>query len=202
VFNTIRCAKCSSPVQKGSHSCWFCGAAVQWVEPTITTPPAGLQQGPAHSEAIQAVPGLSEPLSSSAIQTSPRPTAEATPRQQPAESKSCPMCRKDIPHTAVKCKYCGAVFDNRVSTSWGPSLGGHVHRDHRGGTVLTMGLLGLFCCALLAPIAVVMGVLDLQAMAQGRMDSEGQGRTIAGLIFGILGLLPLAAWVIALALHR
>jgi hypothetical protein len=111
------------------------------------------------------------------------------------------MCKRDIPHTAVKCKHCGAVFDNRVSTSWGPSLGGHVHRDHRGGTILAMGLLGLLCCAFLAPLAVVLGALDLQAMSQGRMDSEGQGLTLAGLILGVLGLVPCAAWSLAIAGH-
>jgi hypothetical protein len=116
------------------------------------------------------------------------------------------MCKKDIPHTAVKCKYCGAVFDNRVSTSWGPSLGGHVHRDHRGTLVLFLGLTSLLCeflgGVLLGPIAVVMGALDLYAMSQGRMDSEGQVKTAIGLIFGAFtSLLLFLGVLIALASH-
>jgi hypothetical protein len=116
------------------------------------------------------------------------------------------MCKKDIPYTAVKCKYCGAVFDNRVSTSWGPSLGGHVHRDHRGTLVLGLGVTSVLCCflggALLGPFAFVMGVSDLYAMSQGRMDTEGQIKTAIGMILGAFSsLISFLGILMVLASH-
>jgi predicted Zn finger-like uncharacterized protein len=68
-------------------------------------------------------------------------------------------------------------------------------KPHRGGTVLTLGILSIvpgLCCALLGLvlgiIAISMGNTDLQAMARGRMDRSGQGSTKAGWICGIIGV--------------
>jgi hypothetical protein len=62
---------------------------------------------------------------------------------------------------------------------------------HRGGTVLVLGVLSLFCAAgmLLGPAAVVLGTIDLRAMARGSMDRAGASLTRAGQVCGILGTL-------------
>jgi len=60
-------------------------------------------------------------------------------------------------------------------------------RPHRGGTVLTMGILGLVCCIVFAIIAWVMGSSDLKEIQAGRMDPSGEGLTRAGMICGIIG---------------
>jgi hypothetical protein len=71
---------------------------------------------------------------------------------------------------------------------------------HRGGTVLTLGILGIVGAAVFAfcfPLLVVnlfltlpawlMGQSDLRAMKAGAMNREGRGMTLAGFILGIFG---------------
>jgi predicted Zn finger-like uncharacterized protein len=66
---------------------------------------------------------------------------------------------------------------------------------HRGGTVLTLGILSLvfscFCCLVSLPMGIAsisMGSNDLSAMNDGRMDSTGRGLTLAGLICGVISI--------------
>ncbi len=73
---------------------------------------------------------------------------------------------------------------------------------HRGGTVLTLGIAGLFGAAVFAfcwPMLAInlfvtlpawlMGQADLRAMQAGAMDPEGRGTTRAGYLLGIFGTL-------------
>lgn len=57
---------------------------------------------------------------------------------------------------------------------------------HRGGTVLTLGILGLVCCQILGIFAWVMGSGDLKKMDAKQMDPAGRGNTNAGMICGII----------------
>lgn len=81
---------------------------------------------------------------------------------------------------------------------------------HRGGTVLTLGILGLlgaavfsFCWPILAInlfltlAAWLMGQSDLRAIQAGAMDPEGRGLTRAGYLLGVIGTFgTLAVFVI------
>lgn len=60
---------------------------------------------------------------------------------------------------------------------------------HRGGLILTMGILALVCNFFLIPgiMAWVLGRSDLKEIAAGNMDPEGRGMTQAGMILGIIG---------------
>jgi hypothetical protein len=74
---------------------------------------------------------------------------------------------------------------------------------HRGGMILTLGLVSLFCNVLLVPgiLAWVWGRSDLRQMKSGFMDRTGESLTMVGMIIGmVMTLLPLAAivWVIIL----
>jgi len=75
---------------------------------------------------------------------------------------------------------------------------------HRGGLILALGILGIVCCFICGIVAWVMGNNDLKQMAEGRMDSSGQGLTQAGKICGIvsviLTVLGLIAWVVMMIL--
>jgi hypothetical protein len=66
-------------------------------------------------------------------------------------------------------------------------------KPHRGGMILTFGILGLLCCGIFAILAAVMGSNDLKEMAAGRMDRSGEGMTRVGQILGFVGL---GLWVI------
>jgi hypothetical protein len=71
---------------------------------------------------------------------------------------------------------------------------------HRGGTVLTLGILGLVICFVCGIIAVVMGGSDLRAMREGRMDPSGEGSTKAGYVCGIVSLCLAAVGIVLFAL--
>lgn len=73
---------------------------------------------------------------------------------------------------------------------------------HRGGSILTLGIMSLFCNFLMIPgiVAWVGGVSDLKKISAGQMDPSGRGTTQAGMITGIFGtILHGAFWLIALA---
>jgi hypothetical protein len=59
-------------------------------------------------------------------------------------------------------------------------------RPHRGGAILTLGILSLVICAPLGIFAWVMGSNDLTEMKRGQMDRSGEGLTQAGRILGII----------------
>lgn len=77
-------------------------------------------------------------------------------------------------------------------------------RPHRGGVILTLGILGIVCCFILGIIAWVMGNNDLREMAAGRMDPSGQGLTQAGKICGmvsvILQIIGFVIWLLFMAI--
>ena len=60
---------------------------------------------------------------------------------------------------------------------------------HRGGLVLTLGILGLVICVICGIIAWVMGKGDLQKMDAGLMDPAGRGLTQAGKICGMISVI-------------
>jgi hypothetical protein len=65
-------------------------------------------------------------------------------------------------------------------------------RPHRGGLILTLGILSLVCCGPLGIVSLIMGSMDLGAMQRGEMDRSGQGMTRAGQILGIVAV----AWMV------
>jgi len=74
-----------------------------------------------------------------------------------------------------------------------PSPAPRVHRPHRGGTVLALGIVGLVVCWPCGAFAWSMGNADLRDIRAGRMDPTGEGMTqggrICGMIATILGLI-------------
>ncbi len=61
-------------------------------------------------------------------------------------------------------------------------------QPHRGGLILTLGILSLVCCGVFTGIpAWIMGNNDLAEIRAGRMDREGEGTTNAGRICGMIG---------------
>lgn len=68
-------------------------------------------------------------------------------------------------------------------------------QPHRGGGVLTLGILGLACCVICGIIAWVMGSGDLKEMDAGQKDPAGRGMTQAGMICGIISV---ALWAVGI----
>lgn len=68
-------------------------------------------------------------------------------------------------------------------------VAGHAYQAaHRGGMILTLGILAIVCNVLAIPgiMAWIMGSGDLKKMDAGIMDPEGRGMTQAGMIMGIV----------------
>ena len=59
---------------------------------------------------------------------------------------------------------------------------------HRGGWILTLGVMSLLCCNLLGIAAWLMANADLRLMDNGAMDPAGRGLTVAGKVLGIISL--------------
>ena len=61
-------------------------------------------------------------------------------------------------------------------------------RPHRGGTILTFGIIGVLCCMPFGIAAWVMGASDLKEIRAGRMDPSGENITQAGMIIGMVSV--------------
>jgi hypothetical protein len=133
----------------------------------------------------------------------------------------CPRCRRKLqaPESSlgqdVQCPRCGATFALAVAVQPAPARAlpprprgeppeppGDPDRPpsaeaaqvlpHRGGAVLTVGVLalvGLVIClpaVLLGPLAWAMGSSDLALIRAGRMDRAGRSATANGLTCGLI----------------
>ncbi|MBW8878134.1 MAG: DUF4190 domain-containing protein [Acidobacteria bacterium] len=58
-------------------------------------------------------------------------------------------------------------------------------------TALILGILGVVCCGLLAPIAWYIGSQELKAIQAGTSPAAGEGLAKAGMILGIIGTILL-----------
>ena len=70
-------------------------------------------------------------------------------------------------------------------------------RPHRGGTVLGVGIVGLFLSLFFLPLGIlawVMGSKDLNAMDGGHLDPSGRSLTQIGRVFGIAATLMWIGW--------
>ena len=81
--------------------------------------------------------------------------------------------------------------------SFTPTPGRRPSQPHRGGTILTFGLLGFFCCGLFGIAAWVMGNEDLQKMNRGVMDPNGRSMTQAGRIIGMIATIFMIISIVA-----
>jgi hypothetical protein len=64
---------------------------------------------------------------------------------------------------------------------------------------LVLGILGIICCQILAPVAWVMGNQELKAIRAGAANPANQGMAMAGMIMGIVGTILLCftlVWVL------
>jgi hypothetical protein len=66
-------------------------------------------------------------------------------------------------------------------------------KPHRGGLILTFGLIGLFVCGPFCLAAWIMGSGDLREMDAGMMDPSGRSNTSSGRNIGMLGTI---LWII------
>lgn len=63
-------------------------------------------------------------------------------------------------------------------------------------TALVLGILGVVCCGLLAPIAWYLGNQEMKAIREGRSPAAGEGISKAAVILGIIGTVLLVLSVL------
>jgi hypothetical protein len=148
--------------------------------------------------------------------TPPARQNEEAPRRKPRkrrprfESEPCPYCGEEVDLAEARCPGCGRDLEAEYEVDDRPwEEPGEVRRDiepHRGGLVLTLGIVGLvmagvmspmFCCPFVGMISAfpatltvpawVLGMRDLGRMRRGEIDPEGRASTQSGMICGIIG---------------
>jgi hypothetical protein len=67
------------------------------------------------------------------------------------------------------------------------AYGGVYPEKVEGTTILILGILGVTCCGICAPIAWVMGNSGMKAIDAGRADPSQRSNTSVGRILGIIG---------------
>jgi len=74
------------------------------------------------------------------------------------------------------------------------------YRPHRGGLILTIGIVGMFTCFIFGLAGWAMATRDLEEMRAGRMDPAGRELTRTGQLIaaagGALQLSALVFWLI------
>jgi uncharacterized membrane protein YjgN (DUF898 family) len=63
-------------------------------------------------------------------------------------------------------------------------------------TALVLGILGVVCCGLLAPIAWYLGNQEQKAIREGRSSAAGEGLAKAAVILGVIGTVLLVLSVV------
>lgn len=83
------------------------------------------------------------------------------------------------------------------ASPFAPSMGsGSFARPHRGGLILTFGIVGILCCMPFGIAAWVMGASDLSEIRAGRMDPSGESTTRVGMILGIVSVGFAILWLL------
>jgi len=145
----------------------------------------------------------------------PTPARDEPPpssrRGDDQDRRTCPTCERSVSRDSTRCYNCGERLaerdrsrdDRRDSRRRGDFYRDAPRRDsepHRGGVVLTLGIVSLVClmgfcvygitCAVGLVLGVIgwwMGQADLAKMKAGSMDPEGHSTTQAGWICSIIG---------------
>jgi len=68
-------------------------------------------------------------------------------------------------------------------------------------TALWLGVVGLLCCSLVSPFALIYGIKALNQISRSDGALTGQGQAIAGIVLGAIGSLVLLAFVASKALE-
>ena len=111
-----------------------------------------------------------------------------TPAANVARPAACPACGEALVVPAAESR---AAADDAADVLEEapdalPTSPGHGElQPHRGGMILSFGLLSWTACTAFGVASWVLGIQDLRAMRAGRMDPAGEGMTRAGLYLGM-----------------
>lgn len=119
----------------------------------------------------------------------------------------CSSCGTQVDNTAQFCPNCGTKFVQMPTASEGsmipptppspPQTPGYIplpptavipaKASGRSITSMILGILGLTCCGIMAPVAWILGSTELKDIGAGLSSPAGKGYATAGKILGIIG---------------
>jgi predicted RNA-binding Zn-ribbon protein involved in translation (DUF1610 family) len=136
------------------------------------------------------------------VQPPPRfATPPAVPAPPPSDldpnepRRPCPMCGEMIPVKALKCRFCGEVFDQALRNA--PQLhnvaGTPTTTSGKAIAAMVCGIVGFplgICCIGLAPgiVAVALGVQAKQEIKASRGTIGGEGMATTGIVLGAIDI--------------
>jgi type II secretory pathway pseudopilin PulG len=88
----------------------------------------------------------------------------------------CPTCRSEIPNGSAFCPKCGSQIAVQPPTEKASS---------RSITALVLGIVGITACGCLAPLAIIIGWLELNKIKKGLSSPASKTFALVGLILGI-----------------
>lgn len=108
-----------------------------------------------------------------------------TPEIVDVSQVSCLQCGYNLTGAVIggKCPECGARIEDSLTPSAQPRT------SATAITSLVLGILGVLLCGLVAPIAIVLGVMGLREAQRGECAPPSRGLAIAGLVLGVVGTL-------------
>ena len=127
---------------------------------------------------------------------------------QPPESSASSLPLGPVPSHAPANSLTNGASPFAVGTQGAPRQMTPHLTPHRGALVLVFGVLGIVVgCPVFSALAWIIGSRDLREMRTGRMDRQGEGITMIGMILGmiisifwlVIGFLTMSVALIAIA---
>ncbi|MCI0490404.1 MAG: hypothetical protein L0229_27740 [Blastocatellia bacterium] len=110
--------------------------------------------------------------------------------------RRCPTCAEIIKTEALKCRFCGHIFDSALRAQQYQSPQEYQRINKNANIALTLSIVGLFCWCILEPIAFFMATKVRRELdenpeyeIQGGARSKATAALIIAIIIGILGII-------------
>ena len=182
---TVRCPACGKTLRAADSmagkqvKCPHCGQVMLIPEPVEDAEEVVDRADAGGLHGARVPEGLGSPPEAAA-----QPQQRAAPGSQ--ERRPCPVCGEMIVATAVKCRYCGELFDATLRRAgvMGPGIEGVRGEDPNATTIFVLGLFGLLCCGPLGIAAWLMGNTHRQSVRAGLYRESGLAT--AGWVLGII----------------
>ena len=78
----------------------------------------------------------------------------------------------------------------------GGAIAGQPEQDTMAIVALILGIANFFCCGIIAPVALVLGIMSRSKIRASGGALRGQGLALAGIILGAIGILELIVSII------
>lgn len=126
--------------------------------------------------------------------------AASEPAEPARERRPCPKCGEMIVVSALKCRFCGEIFDEDLRRASQRIDDDPVTRMllpvGRSPVAIAAGYAGLFAVTCVAaPLALILGIWAIHDLKK-HPEKHGMGRAVFGLVMGIIFSIPLLIFVV------